>query len=44
MPNTRGNLRETGSKNDGGIATPIPVQERMRKDGENDFLTFPKAG
>src|ERR1700722_2890658 len=43
-PSTRGCLRKIGSRYDGGTATPIPVQERMRKDGENDFLTSRKAG
>ena len=43
-PSTRGYLRKTGSRYDGGTATPIPVQERMRKDGENNFLTSLKAG
>jgi hypothetical protein len=43
-PSRRGYLRKIGSRYDGGTATPSPVQERMRKDGENNFLTSLKAG
>ena len=43
-PSTRGCLRKIGSRYDGGTTTPIPVQERMRKDGENNFLTSLQAG
>src|ERR1700743_2674465 len=44
MPSTRGCLRESGSRNDGGNTTPIPLQERIANDGENDCLTFLRAG
>ena len=36
-PSRRGYLRSIGSRYDGGTATPIPVQERKRKYGENDL-------
>jgi hypothetical protein len=41
---TLGYLRKTGSRYDGGTAMPIPVHDRMMKDGENNFLTSLKPG
>ena len=41
---SRGCLRIIGSRYDGGTATPMPVQERSRNQGENDRLTSRKVG